>query len=217
MTTLTSPAKASEAPARGAVAPYRRILVALDGLDASNAAAELTGLARNDASEVILLRTVDSQYGVISRHMPAFGPIDPPVQEIMRGQRDEAENDLERASAALRASGVTRIERLIIEGDLGRAIVSTARERGCDAIVISHRGRSGVRAWLSGSVVQAVLRDADRATVHLVRVPDASPVHDRRWSGLDALHAIGRAVKARLPWGVRSRRLRDAGGHAGTT
>jgi nucleotide-binding universal stress UspA family protein len=53
-----------------------------------------------------------------------------------------------------------RVDRAVKEGDPVMEILATARETGCDLIVMGTHGRTGVGRLLMGSVAEAVLRKA---------------------------------------------------------
>jgi nucleotide-binding universal stress UspA family protein len=53
-----------------------------------------------------------------------------------------------------------RVDRVFKEGDPVTDILATARETGCDLIVMGTHGRTGVGRLLMGSVAEAVLRRA---------------------------------------------------------
>jgi nucleotide-binding universal stress UspA family protein len=52
------------------------------------------------------------------------------------------------------------VEYRLLEGDPARTILETARETGCDLIVMGTHGRSGLGRFLMGSVAERVLRKA---------------------------------------------------------
>ena len=59
------------------------------------------------------------------------------------------------------AAGVPVETLQVAAGDAWQAIVDTAKERGCDLIVMASHGRRGVSAFLMGSVTTKVLGHAN--------------------------------------------------------
>jgi len=53
------------------------------------------------------------------------------------------------------------VERVLMEGEPGEAILRAARERECDLIVMGTHGRTGLRHVLLGSVAERVVRKAN--------------------------------------------------------
>jgi|GEM_PF-490432 len=76
-------------------------------------------------------------------------------------------------AAALLAEAGVRSERDLRFDDPAESIVATARERGCDAIVLGARGNGPLVAALLGSVSRGVLRRADRP-VFVLGAPQAA-------------------------------------------
>jgi nucleotide-binding universal stress UspA family protein len=95
-----------------------------------------------------------------------------------------AEEGAQRATAAgLVASA--RVERC--DGDVATTILEVATEIDADIIAIGTRGRSGVRAYLLGSVSRSVVEHADRA---VLVIPSPSLASRRR---LRAEHDVAHA------------------------
>jgi len=75
---------------------------------------------------------------------------------------------IERATEAAREQGATRVETMIGQGDPARTILSEARRRGVDAIVMGSRGLSDLKGFVVGSVSHKVAHAAECSviTVH---------------------------------------------------
>ena len=54
----------------------------------------------------------------------------------------------------------TCVRYVTAEGDRATVILTTAREAGCDLIVIGTHGRTGLKRLLMGSVAEEVVRNA---------------------------------------------------------
>jgi nucleotide-binding universal stress UspA family protein len=79
------------------------------------------------------------------------------VEETQR-QDVQAIQQLEQLRSELQRSAVMHVNIEVVEGVPGPAIVDTARRRGCDLIMMSTHGRSGVGRALLGSVADYVVR-----------------------------------------------------------
>jgi universal stress protein A len=91
----------------------------------------------------------------------------PDLSELVTGLHD----GLRKVEARARQLGVARVESKLIEGIAWREIVGTAKETGCDLVVMGTHGRGAVTHLLLGSVAEKVVRKAECAvlTVHLPR------------------------------------------------
>ena len=143
------------------------IVVGVDGSEASRAA------LRFGAEEAAL-----RQARLVAVHAWLFIPPqplgDPGMLAIPAGDlagQLSAENDAasmafdEAIADALGADASTPIDRRLVEGDAGEAIVAQSAE--ADLVVVGSHGRSGIRAALLGSVSRHVV---DHATCPVVVV-----------------------------------------------
>jgi nucleotide-binding universal stress UspA family protein len=128
---------------------YKRILVPLDGSDlAEQALRHAAEIARLFGARLQLVRVV-----------PVTG------LEVARGG---ATSDLEAEVAEAREYLVGLEKRLtdeglevkhrVRQGDVAEEILQEAKETGCELIVMSTHGRSGIARWVYGSIADRVLR-----------------------------------------------------------
>jgi nucleotide-binding universal stress UspA family protein len=73
---------------------------------------------------------------------------------------DAAAPPLSDAVAALHAAGAITAGALLVRGEPGPVIIDVARRLGCDLIVMSTHGASGLKRALLGSVADHVVRHA---------------------------------------------------------
>jgi len=78
-------------------------------------------------------------------------------EEFARDSKAHAEKYLATISNAAKAAGVACDTQYAVNDHPYEAIIQTAKEKGCDAIVMASHGRSGVQAVLLGSQTQKVL------------------------------------------------------------
>jgi nucleotide-binding universal stress UspA family protein len=136
---------------------YRHILIATDGSTlAEKAVKHGLSLAKSTGGKVTAL-IVEAPFSVYNvpesrlRQMPeAFAQH---AEEI----RKHATRVLDHVADAAKAAGVA-CETTQLESDQPyRAIIATAKEKGCDLIVMASHGRKGLSRLLLGSETQAVL------------------------------------------------------------
>lgn len=130
--------------------PIRRILVPVDGSEASNVVAPYAAeIAERLAAEVVLLHVRED-------HRPF------PVGADPYARLAPATEAMERAH--VRATGIVR------EGDPALRILEVAEQGGMGLIAMATHGRSGLQRWVLGSVAEKVLRAA-HVPMLLVREP----------------------------------------------
>ena len=149
---------------RGRARPVRRALVAVDGSEGSRAALRflsLFDLVRE--ARVSLLHVLQGPAGPGRRRSVASLP-DQQTANERRTPQATVEKMLTDAAAVLGA-GRYPIERLVVDGDPGRQIVSIASSRNVDLIVLGARGLRTLGRLLLGSVSETVLHHAGRPVV----------------------------------------------------
>ncbi len=132
---------------------YQRILVPTDGSEiTAKAVATAVSLARlSGASLVTLCVKEPFPYSAISEMQPV------PPQEFYDAQERIAAGRVKAVQAAASAAG------LVCEGSTvealhpWEAILETAKQKGCDLVVMASHGRRGMAALLIGSETSRVL------------------------------------------------------------
>ncbi|ACB66744.1 UspA domain protein [Burkholderia ambifaria MC40-6] len=150
---------------------YQRILVALDGSHGARLALdEAISLARHSGGRVIATCVVSD----------ALRPAD--VDSGYIDQRDPAGLDAKNAAiavsdaeAAFRRSGIRGIAKTIdaCGADISDVLARAAAECDADLIVMGTHGRRGLRRALLGSVVESLVRIADRPVLVVREGPGA--------------------------------------------
>ncbi len=183
-----------------APAPFRHLLVPLDGSGFAEAALPLAmRIARHDGAslELALVHEDDEPVLVAAGH-------------AARDRRDRALElaYLEETAREIGYGGSGAPSTGILEGDVPEALEQEARERDVDLIVISTHGRGGLdRAWL-GSVADRVVRGAG-VPVLLVRPGDGAPPRSDVGNVLLPLDG-SKASERILPDALRFARAMDA-------
>ncbi len=134
---------------------FKKLLVAVDGSDASYRAAAAAGAlaAQLDATLLALHVISDAPLPKELRQMIELEQINESRLEILKNSGTMI---LDRVAAKARESGAQRIETEMRQGDPADVIVKAADEGQVDLIVMGHRGLGEVKALLLGSVSRKV-------------------------------------------------------------
>lgn len=128
-----------------------RILFATDGsVHARKALDWVTDIAERRRAQVIIV----SAFEPISRDLGS-----PYREELMARRPAESQAIAVDAARVLEQNGIVHEEE-ILEGPAAEAILSVARARRCDLIVMGSRGRTRLEAALLGSVSHRVVQEA---------------------------------------------------------
>lgn len=145
---------------------YRRILVAVDGSEASRRGlAESLRLAKAQGAELSILHVVPD----IVRYTPVSAA---PPADLFARLEESGRRVLDAARSSAAQQGVAA--QTILAGSGGRnvadSIVRQARKRRADLVVLGTHGRRGLRRAVLGSDAEQVLR-ASQVPVLVVRAP----------------------------------------------
>jgi nucleotide-binding universal stress UspA family protein len=145
-----------------------RILLAIDGSRPSSAAVHaLDAHPWPTPTTIRLISVVQYLYAPDTPLVPEAGLMGEGMEGVYRQLEHNAHALLDSVAAELRARGF-EVETVVRMGDPRAEICEEARRWGADLIVVSSRGRSGLRRLLMGSVAQSVVRHAP-CTVEVVR------------------------------------------------
>ncbi len=140
---------------RGRQLRLRRVLVPLDGSDASlEVLAHLLAFPRASELELVLLRVV--------------------LPDLRRVAAGEAARQLDAAAARARAAGVPATARVAEARDPARVIVDSIRQELVDLIAMRTRGAGGIGRMMLGSVANSVVQ-ASEVPVFLVPPAATAP------------------------------------------
>lgn len=148
---------------------FRKVLVTVDRSPFAEAALDRVADVRAEA--VVILHVVEPVASILAREVPAFDVPPDIASSISSAEREAAATYLSEAAAKLRARGVEHVDTIMREGRPGPEIVAAARDEGCDLVVMSTHGRSGIRRALLGSVANHVTTHIEDGAILLVRPP----------------------------------------------
>lgn len=136
---------------------YRHILIPTDGSElAHRAVSHGLSLAKSVGAKITAL-TVEGSFDVYTVPASKVYEMSGAFTEHAARTKAHAEKILNGVAEEARLAGVT-CETVHIEEDRPyEAIIETAKQRGCDLIVMASHGRSGISAVLLGSVTNKVL------------------------------------------------------------
>ena len=148
---------------------YKHILIATDGSERS-AKGVSAGIALAKAGggkvTVVMASEPFPTYDLASK----FGYFQDPValERYETVSRELAGKVLAKAAAEAEAAGVACETVHVPDATPAAAILATAKERGCDAIVVTSHSRTGLERFMLGSQAERVVRGAE-VTVIVVR------------------------------------------------
>ena len=132
---------------------YKRILISTDGSEISQKAAQsAVTLAKATGAELFTVSVKEPfPYSAISEMQPV------PPQEFFDAQERIASERVNAVRDECKAAGQPCEAHTVEAVHPWEAIIEHAKAHGCDLIVMSSHGRSGVTALLLGSETQKVL------------------------------------------------------------
>jgi nucleotide-binding universal stress UspA family protein len=145
---------------------FKSILVPVDGSESAKKALDVACLLANQADATLHLLHIPEELSHETTLVWGIGAI---AIEASRTEREDIGRQVvDKAAEAARANGVSQVETVVGQGDPARTIVSEARRRGVEAIVMGSRGLSDLRGLVVGSVSHKVSHVAE-CTVITVR------------------------------------------------
>ena len=136
--------------------PYHHLLVPTDGSELSvRALDQAIGLAKLLGAQLTVLHAQPPVPLPILGLGDAIDPVT--IDTMMRATREGAEAVMDAAIAQVRAAGLQATQQPVEHASPHLAIVTAARELGCDLIVMASHGRRGLEGLLLGSETQKVL------------------------------------------------------------
>jgi nucleotide-binding universal stress UspA family protein len=133
---------------------YRHILIPTDGSEpAERGVAHGLALAKSLGAKVSVIFVVEPFSEMSGRFLEV-------VARYAELRKEQATSVLDRAANAAKGAGLS-CETIQVENEQPhQAIIAAAEDKGCDLIVMSSHGRSGLSMLLVGSVTNKVLTQA---------------------------------------------------------
>ena len=133
---------------------YRHILIPTDGSEqAEHGVTHGLALAKSLRAKVSVIFVLEGFSEVTGRVLEA-------VAKYAELRKEQATSVLARAANAAKEAGVSCETIQVENAQPHQAIIAAAEDKGCDLIVMSSHGRSGLSALLIGSVTNKVLTQA---------------------------------------------------------
>ena len=157
-----------------APAPFRRILVPLDGSPLAEAILDhAIRIARLEPeAEIVLVDVVQPIPSAILVPQSLLAPA-PVKEEVARAQEAAVREYLEGVAARVRSAHVHARVRVDFAGNVAAAILEAARAEGADLVALCTHGRSGLPRIALGSVADKIVR-ASVIPVLLFRPPTSA-------------------------------------------
>ena len=135
---------------------YKHLLVPTDGSELSNNAVERAiGFARESGARITALHVMPEYIPPAFAEFPAAGQAS--FAEFTKATEENARVVLEAVAQSASAAGVDCDTVSVRHTQPYRAIIETARDRGCDLIFMASHGRRGLSALVLGSETNKVL------------------------------------------------------------
>jgi nucleotide-binding universal stress UspA family protein len=136
---------------------FKHILVPSDGSDGSQHAAEIAvGLAKRLDARITTLHVIQPQTVLIPDATGGYTYL-MPDDMYDKAAKMQAERIFGQVRALAEAAGVACDTASPVGAAPWQTIIDTAKERGCDAIVMASHGRRGLAALVLGSETTKVL------------------------------------------------------------
>lgn len=133
---------------------YRHILIPTDGSElAEHGITHGLALAKSLGATVSVIFVLEPFSEMKGRFLEA-------IATYAELRKEQATSVLDGAANAAKAAGVSCQTIQVENGQPHQAIIAAAEDKGCDLIVMSSHGRSGLSALLIGSVTSKVLANA---------------------------------------------------------
>ena len=133
---------------------YRHILIPTDGSKlAEHGVAHGLALANSVGAKVSVIFVVEPFSEMTGRFLEA-------VAKYAELRKEQAVTTLDHAANEAKKKGISCETIQVINAQPHQAIIAAAEEKGCDLIVMSTHGRSGLSMLLIGSVTNKVLTHA---------------------------------------------------------
>jgi len=133
---------------------YRHILIPTDGSElAEHGVAHGLALAKSLGAKVSVIFVVEPFSEMSGRFLEV-------VATYVELRKEQAASVLDRVAKAAKEAGVSCDAIQVESGQPHQAIIAAAEDKGCDLIVMSSHGRSGLSVLLIGSVTNKVLTHA---------------------------------------------------------
>src|SRR5262249_7616076 len=133
---------------------YRHILIPTDGSElADHGVAQGLALAKSLGAKVSVIFVVEPFPEMTGRYLET-------VARYVELRKEQGTIELNSAADAAKKAGVSCETIQVENAQPHQGIIRAAEDKGCDLIVMSSHGRSGLAAFLIGSVTNKVLTHA---------------------------------------------------------
>jgi nucleotide-binding universal stress UspA family protein len=138
----------------------KKILVAHDGSKSADRALDFAlDLARKYSAEVVIISVFDAPSVSLVAPGIVFAPTS--TTRYLDELRAFHEKVLSEAlKKAKKVNSALRVTKKLLQGRASEMIVKTAKEVGCDVLVIGSRGLGGIKEFLLGSISHRVADEA---------------------------------------------------------
>ena len=142
---------------------FNTILVPVDGSEGSKKALAVACQLANQADATLHILHIPEELSHETTLVWGIGSV--AIEASRKDRENIGQQVVEKAAEAARATGATKVETFIGRGDPARTIVSEAKKRGIEAIVMGSRGLSDLKGLVVGSVSHKVSHAAECSVI----------------------------------------------------
>ncbi|MCG6657397.1 universal stress protein [Halomonas campisalis] len=142
---------------------FNSILVPVDGSEHAQKALSVACQLAKQADATLHLLHIPEELSHETTLVWGIGAI--AIEASREERNDVGKQVVEKAAEAARQQGASKVETVIGQGDPARTIISEARKRGVDAIVMGSRGLSDLKGFVVGSVSHKVSHAASCSVI----------------------------------------------------
>ncbi|MEO1205486.1 MAG: universal stress protein [Pseudomonadota bacterium] len=142
--------------------PFKKILIATDGSDlAKNAVSKGLALAKELGASVVAVTVTVPWSSIVSGEMSiAYSH-----EQYLKGAKQHAEQLLGAVAGEAEKNGLSCETIHVTEKFVSEGVLETAKQHGCDLIVMASHGRRGLSRFFLGSQTDEVLVQTDVAVL----------------------------------------------------
>lgn len=136
---------------------YKKMLIATDGSEPSSLAVQHGVELAKAVGAAVVLVTVTEIWSALDVARAAESGISDPIEQYEKIAEKSARRTLDAAEAIVKSAGVSCETLHVRDQAPAEGVVSAAKDKGCDLIVVGTHGRRGINRVILGSQATKVL------------------------------------------------------------
>lgn len=136
---------------------YKKMLIATDGSEPSDKAVQHGVELAKAVGATVILVTVTEIWSALDVARAAESGINDPIEQYEKIAEKSAQRTLDAAEAIVKSAGISCETLHVRDHAPAEGVVSAAKDKGCDLIVVGTHGRRGINRVILGSQATKVL------------------------------------------------------------